>query len=150
MKTFYITTGVLALAALTFAQSSAPVATPTGTAVAPSAAAPADARISNSHIHLFTKDPEVQRHFWVDIMGATAAKMGSDRDAYTLPKVLVIVDKGNPTAGTEYRRAVFLSGPYDRRVGRPGILWGKYQWLSKKIRPAVERDCNVFIHTLGL
>jgi catechol 2,3-dioxygenase-like lactoylglutathione lyase family enzyme len=101
MKTFYITTGVLALAALTFAQSSAPVATPTGTAVAPSAAAPADARISNSHIHLFTKDPEVQRHFWVDIMGATAAKMGSDRDAYTLPKVLVIVDKGNPTAGTE-------------------------------------------------
>jgi catechol 2,3-dioxygenase-like lactoylglutathione lyase family enzyme len=27
--------------------------------------------------------------------------MGPDRDMYTLPKVLVIVDKGNPTAGTE-------------------------------------------------
>jgi catechol 2,3-dioxygenase-like lactoylglutathione lyase family enzyme len=62
---------------------------------------PAEARVSNSHIHLFTKDPEVQRHFWVDVMGATAGKMGPDRDIYTLPKVLVIVDKGNPTAGTE-------------------------------------------------
>jgi catechol 2,3-dioxygenase-like lactoylglutathione lyase family enzyme len=93
MKTFYITTGVLALAALAFAQSSAPAAAP----VVP----PTDGRVSNSHIHLFTKDPEVQRHFWVDVMGATPAKMGPDRDGYTLPKVLVIVDKGNPTAGTE-------------------------------------------------
>jgi hypothetical protein len=33
--------------------------------------------------------------------GATAGKMGPDRDMYTLPKVLVIVDKGSPTAGTE-------------------------------------------------
>ncbi|MGA2880472.1 MAG: VOC family protein [Bryobacteraceae bacterium] len=85
MKTFYITAGVLALASLGLAQS----------------AAPTDGRVSNSHIHLFTKDLEVQRHFWVDIMGATAGKMGPDRDSYTLPKVLVIVDKGNPTAGTE-------------------------------------------------
>ena len=96
MKTFYITIGVLAFAALGFAQSSAPAAAPTAPA-----AAPADGRVSNSHIHLFTKDPEVQRHFWVDVMGATAGKMGPDRDVYTLPKVLVIVDKGNPTAGTE-------------------------------------------------
>ena len=67
----------------------------------PAPAPPTDPRVSNSHIHLFTKDPEVQRHFWVDIMGATANKMGPDRDGYTLPKVLVIVDKGTPTAGTE-------------------------------------------------
>src|SRR5579863_2408208 len=91
MKVFYLTIGVLALAGLALAQSGAPAA------VAP---APTDGRVSNSHIHLFTKDPEVQRHFWVDIMGATAAKMGPDRDGYTLPKVLVIVDKGSPTAGT--------------------------------------------------
>jgi len=90
MKTFYIAIGVLALLSQGFAQSSAPAAAPT-----------ADGRVSNSHIHLFTKDPQVQRHFWVDIMGATAGKMGPDRDMYTLPKVLVIVDKGNPTAGTE-------------------------------------------------
>jgi catechol 2,3-dioxygenase-like lactoylglutathione lyase family enzyme len=89
MQTFYITIGVLALASLGFAQSSAPTAPPV------------EARVSNSHIHLFTKDPEIQRRFWGDVMGATAGKMGSDRDMYTLPKVLVIVDKGNPTAGTE-------------------------------------------------
>src|SRR5271154_2265267 len=94
MQTFYITSAVLVLASLGLAQSSPPVA-------APPAAAQPDGRVSNSHIHLFTKDPEIQRHFWVDVMGATAAKMGPDRDFYTLPKVLVIVDKGNPTAGTE-------------------------------------------------
>jgi catechol 2,3-dioxygenase-like lactoylglutathione lyase family enzyme len=90
MKTFYITFGVLAFACLGFAQGGAPAAAPA-----------TDGRVSNSHIHLFTKDPEVQKHFWVDVMGATAAKMGPDRDGYTLPKVLIIVDKGNPTAGTE-------------------------------------------------
>jgi catechol 2,3-dioxygenase-like lactoylglutathione lyase family enzyme len=89
MRFFPMAAALMALAALGFAQSSDPVAPP------------ADARVSNSHIHLFTKDPEVQRHFWVDVMGATAAKMGPDRDMYTLPKVLVIVDKGSPTAGTE-------------------------------------------------
>jgi catechol 2,3-dioxygenase-like lactoylglutathione lyase family enzyme len=93
MQTFYITIGALALSALAMGQSSAPAGAPV--------AAPTDGRVSNSHIHLFTKDPEVQRHFWVDVMGATAAKMGADRDGYTLPKVLVIVDKGSPTAGTE-------------------------------------------------
>ena len=92
MKAFCIATGMLVLAGLALAQTG----TPSG-----AAAAPTDGRVSNSHIHLFTKDPEVQRHFWVDVMGATAAKMGPDRDGYTLPKVLVIVDKGNPTAGTE-------------------------------------------------
>src|ERR1700721_359043 len=85
MRIFPIAAAMMALAPWGFAQSSAP----------------ADARVSNSHIHLFSKDPEVQRHFWVDVMGATAGKMGPDRDVYTLPKVLVIVDKGSPTAGTE-------------------------------------------------
>jgi catechol 2,3-dioxygenase-like lactoylglutathione lyase family enzyme len=93
MKTFYITTSFLLVASVGLAQSSAPANGSAGTA--------ADGRVSNSHIHLFTKDPEVQRHFWVDIMGATAGKLGPDRDLYTLPKVLVIVDKGAPTAGTE-------------------------------------------------
>src|SRR5271166_1533572 len=90
MRMLSIPAAILTLAALGFAQNGPPAA-----------AAPTDGRVSNSHIHLFTKDPEVQRHFWVDIMGATANKMGPDRDGYTLPKVLVIVDKGNPTAGTE-------------------------------------------------
>lgn len=100
MKTFYITIGALALAAAGLAQSSAPAGVSPAPG-SPAASTPADARVSNSHIHLFTKDPEVQRHFWVDIMGATAGNMGPNRDMYTLPKVLVIVDHGNPTAGTE-------------------------------------------------
>lgn len=88
MKAIFVASSLLAAAALGFAQ-------------APQAPAPTDGRVSNSHIHLFTKNAEVQRHFWVDIMGANASKMGPDRDLYTLPKVLVIVDKGTPTAGTE-------------------------------------------------
>jgi catechol 2,3-dioxygenase-like lactoylglutathione lyase family enzyme len=90
MKILQLATILVALAPLGLPQSNAP-----------SAKAPEDARVSNSHIHLFTKDPEVQRRFWVDVMGATAGKMGPNRDMYTLPKVLVIVDKGEPTAGTE-------------------------------------------------
>jgi len=85
MRIFPLAAAFIALSSLGFAQTSTP----------------ADARVSNSHIHLLSKDREVQRHFWVDVMGATAGKMGPDRDMYTLPKVLVIVDKGNPTAGTE-------------------------------------------------
>lgn len=85
MRIFPLAATFIALASLGFAQTSTP----------------ADARVSNSHIHLLSKDREVQRHFWVDVMNATAGKMGPDRDTYTLPKVLVIVDKGNPTAGTE-------------------------------------------------
>jgi hypothetical protein len=53
MQTFYITTGLLALASLALGQSSAPAAGPV--------VAKTDGRVSNSHIHLFTKDPEVQR-----------------------------------------------------------------------------------------
>jgi len=90
MKAFYIAAGMLALAGLSQAQTASSAAT-----------APTDGRVSNSHIHLFTKDPEVQQHFWVDVMGATALKMGPDLDLYTLPKVLVIVEKSAPTAGTE-------------------------------------------------
>lgn len=98
MKAFYITVGVLALACMGLAQSSAP---PSSTSPAASASSTADARVSNSHIHLLTKDPAVQRRFWVDIMGATATSAGPKRDIYTLPKVLVIVDHTEPTAGTE-------------------------------------------------
>jgi len=90
MRILSIAAGCLAIASLGLAQGGPPAPAP-----------PTDPRVSNSHIHLFSKDLDVQRHFWVDIMGATAGKMGPDREMYTLPKVLVIVDKGAPTAGTE-------------------------------------------------
>ena len=97
MKVLYITTVVLAIASIGLAQSAAP----SGSTTSGSTAAPSNGRVTNSHIHLFTKDPEAQKRLWVDILGATAGKMGPDRDLYTLPKVLVIVDKANPTGGTE-------------------------------------------------
>ena len=61
----------------------------------------ADGRVSYSHIYLLSKNPEAQKHFWVDIMGATAGKIGSGLDVYTLPTMRVMVNKGDPAAGTE-------------------------------------------------
>jgi hypothetical protein len=40
---------------------------------------------------------------------------GPDRDIYTLPKVLVIVDKGDPPAGSA---AAFLTDPWGTRIER--------------------------------
>jgi catechol 2,3-dioxygenase-like lactoylglutathione lyase family enzyme len=98
MKTLSIAAGILALASGSFAQSNPSAAPPNP---APSVGAAADGPVSYSHIYLLTKDPEAQKRFWVDIMGATAGKMGPDRDVYTLPKIRVMVNKGAPAAGTE-------------------------------------------------
>jgi catechol 2,3-dioxygenase-like lactoylglutathione lyase family enzyme len=87
MKTLSIVAGMLALALGSFGQ---PI---------PSAASP-DGRVSYSHIYLLSKNPDAQKHFWVDIMGATAGKMGPNRDVYTLPTMRVMVNKGDPAAGT--------------------------------------------------
>lgn len=97
MKTLSIAAAMLALASGSFAQST-PSAPPSA---APSAGAAEGGRVSYSHIYLLTKNPEAQRRFWVDIMGATAGKMGPDRDVYTLPTMRVMVNKGAPAAGTE-------------------------------------------------
>ena len=96
MKTLSIAAGILALASYSFAQS--PSSAPSG--AGPSASAAADGRVSYSHIYLLSKDPESQRHFWMDIMGATAGKIGR-MDVYTLPTMRVMVTKGDPAAGTE-------------------------------------------------
>lgn len=98
MKTLSIAAGILALASCSFAQSS-PSAAPSN--AAPSSDAVAEGRVSYSHIFLLSKDPAAQRRFWVDIMGATAGTMGPNRDVYTLPTMRVMVNKGDPAAGTE-------------------------------------------------
>jgi catechol 2,3-dioxygenase-like lactoylglutathione lyase family enzyme len=90
MKTLSIAAGILALASGSFAQSAPPAAPSAG-----------DARVSYSHIFLLSKNPDAQRHFWVDIMGATAGTMGPGRDVYSLPTMRVMVSKMDPTAGTE-------------------------------------------------
>jgi catechol 2,3-dioxygenase-like lactoylglutathione lyase family enzyme len=98
MKTLSIAAGILALASGSFAQ---PAPSGVASTAASSAGAAADGRVSYSHIYLLSKNPEAQRHFWVDIMGATASKIGSALDVYTLPKIRVMVNKGDPAAGTE-------------------------------------------------
>jgi len=96
MKTLSIAAAILTLAAGSFGQSTSSAALPNG---APGAAA--EGRVSYSHIYLLSKNPEAQRHFWVDIMGATAGKIGSALDVYSLPTMRVMVNKGDPAAGTE-------------------------------------------------
>jgi catechol 2,3-dioxygenase-like lactoylglutathione lyase family enzyme len=97
MKTLSIAAGILALASGSFAQSTSSGAPN----AAPSSDAAANGRVSYSHIYLLSKNPEAQRHFWVDIMGATAGKIGSALDVYTLPTMRVMVNKGEPAAGSE-------------------------------------------------
>lgn len=87
MQAIFVASGLLALAGLGLAQAPPP--------------APTDGRVSNRNIVLLTKDPELQHHLWVDIMGATVGQSSPNRTFYILPKVVVIVEKGNPTAGTE-------------------------------------------------
>ena len=63
-------------------------------------AAPNNAGIAMGHLHLNAKDPATQKSFWVDYVGATAAKLGP-LDVYRLPGVIVFVNKAQPTGGTE-------------------------------------------------
>lgn len=91
MGAFRLVTSVLAVAGFALAQAPA----------APPAVPQPDGRVSNSHIHLLSKDLDAQRHFWVDIIGATPGKDGAYHNFYTLPKVLVTVEKCNPAGGTE-------------------------------------------------
>ena len=57
--------------------------------------------VSMGHLHLNSADPDAQRKFWVDTLGARAAKLGPV-DVYAIPGVLVMVTK-KPAApeGTE-------------------------------------------------
>jgi catechol 2,3-dioxygenase-like lactoylglutathione lyase family enzyme len=48
--------------------------------------------VSMGHLHLNSADPEVQRKFWVETLGARMAKLGA-LDVYAMPGVLVMVAK---------------------------------------------------------
>ena len=57
--------------------------------------------VSMGHLHLNSADPDAQRKFWVETLGARAAKLGP-ADVYAIPGVLVMVTKKPQTpAGTE-------------------------------------------------
>ncbi len=63
-------------------------------------AAPGDSGVSMGHLHLNTKDPEAQKKFWVELMGARAAKLGPN-DVFKLPGVIIMARKADPTGATD-------------------------------------------------
>jgi catechol 2,3-dioxygenase-like lactoylglutathione lyase family enzyme len=63
-------------------------------------ASPGASGVSMGHLHLHSKDPAAQARFWTEVMGAQPAKLGP-MDAYKLPGVVVIVQKIDPSAGTD-------------------------------------------------
>src|SRR6476646_9080797 len=59
--------------------------------------APNGSGVSMGHLHINSADPELQRRFWVDLLGARPAKLGA-LVVYAMPGVLVMISK-NPQAG---------------------------------------------------
>jgi catechol 2,3-dioxygenase-like lactoylglutathione lyase family enzyme len=62
-------------------------------------APPGGSGVSMGHVHLYSRDPQAQRIFWVGVLGAQESKLG-DMPVFKLPGALVIVSKTEPTAGT--------------------------------------------------
>ena len=62
---------------------------PAGDAQVP---APNSMGVSMGHLHLNSADPEAQKKFWVDVLGARPGKLGP-ADVYVMPGTLVMVAK---------------------------------------------------------
>jgi len=63
-------------------------------------AAPGLSGVSMGHVHLNTKDPDAQKKFWVDVIGAEETKLGT-MVAFKLPGALIMARKADPTGGSE-------------------------------------------------
>ena len=61
---------------------------------------PNDSGVSMGHLHLLSANPEAHRAFWVDLMGGQPVKFGQ-MEAYKFPGVIVMIQKGEPSAGSE-------------------------------------------------
>ena len=60
---------------------------------------PNEAGVSMGHLHLTSKDPDVQKKFWMDVVGARPAKLGA-LDVLEIPGTIIFIDKGEPGGGT--------------------------------------------------
>jgi catechol 2,3-dioxygenase-like lactoylglutathione lyase family enzyme len=63
-------------------------------------ALPGPSGVSMGHVHLNTKDPDAQKKFWVDVIGAQETKLGT-MPAFKIPGVVILVRKADPTGGTD-------------------------------------------------
>ena len=61
---------------------------------------PNDSGVSMGHLHLLSANPEAHRAFWVDLMGGQPVKFGQ-MEAYKFPGVIVMIQKGEPSGGSE-------------------------------------------------
>src|SRR5207249_10869617 len=62
--------------------------------------APNAAGVSMGHLHLNVKDIEESKKFWVDQLGATPVKLGSN-EVMKFPGALVFLKKADPSGGTD-------------------------------------------------
>ena len=62
--------------------------------------APNDAGVAMGHLHIYTRDVEAQKKFWIEAMGATPVKLGQ-LDVMKFPGVLVMFFKAEPKGGTK-------------------------------------------------
>ncbi len=63
-------------------------------------AAPNQSGVAMGHVHLYSRDTEAQKKFWVGALDAQEAKLG-DLQVFKLPGVLVLLQKSDARAGTE-------------------------------------------------
>lgn len=61
---------------------------------------PNEAGVSMGQLHLLSRDPAGQRAFWVDFLGGEPVA-GGQAQAYRFPGVLVMIQKGEPSGGSE-------------------------------------------------
>jgi len=72
----------------------------------PQLAPPGPSGVSMGHVHLNTKNPDTQKKFWVDVIGAVDV-IGSEETklsfmrAFKLPGVLILLRKTDSTGGTD-------------------------------------------------
>src|SRR5438128_8277633 len=62
-------------------------------------ATPNDSGVTIGHIHLLSKEPDVQKKIWIEGLGAQPAKTGT-LEMLRLPGVFIIINKAEPTAGS--------------------------------------------------
>lgn len=61
---------------------------------------PSSGAVRMGHIHIVSADPEAQKQFWTNGLGAQYVKT-ENYDLYKVPGVLIVVQKGDGRSGTE-------------------------------------------------
>src|SRR5215467_12770134 len=60
---------------------------------------PNETGVTMGHIHLLSKDPDIQKKIWIEAFGAQPAKTGT-LEMMRLPGVFIIINKAEPAAGS--------------------------------------------------